>query len=584
MNGTAPAAKTKWALLCLLALAVGQGLKVWTGHPALLEGRLFDPDCYLHLERALQMIEGGLWRLPVDVRIDAPYGGVLHWTSLFDLILVAGAKGLMLFGLAARDALLWWGSAVSPLLLLAALPVLLWGLRPLVDGRLALLAVLLLLPQGQAAAAFQVGRPDHQSLLMASFLIQLGCVTAMVDGRAGLRTALVAGISQGLALWCSVEGLLFTLVTALPLTLAWVADGRPTLTLLRAYAAAALAVLTAALWFERPEGALLVAQARPSLVHALALAGGLAALLLAWPLEARLISPRARLAALAALALAALAPVSIMFPDFLRGPWGRLDPVLAEWHGEVQELQPLLPTSRVSLLLFLSQCAIPLAAATFLALHLRRCPGRERRLLTPLALMAALFFVLALIQARWAAYVQLALLVPAAMGLQALWRCRPMVRTPTAAAILSLHLIASHTASAATTASGGNACNWPDAIRLLAAEAGNGRIVLTDLYAGPEILWRTSYRVVAGPYELPEAMRDTRTFMRGDAGDARAVLERRGIDQVLLCRSNADITGALAAALRGREAVTPVGFAPLPAPEGFARYGLQPGHSLGQKP
>ncbi|MGE5478337.1 MAG: hypothetical protein ACM3Q1_16910 [Bacteroidales bacterium] len=584
MTGTAPAATTKWALLCLLVLAGGQGLKVWGGHPALLEGGLFDPDCYLHLQRALQMIEGGLWRLPVDVRIDAPYGGVLHWTSLFDLILVAGAKVMMLFGLTARDALLWWGGAVSPLLLLAALPVLWWGLRPLVDGRLALLAALLLLPQGQAAAAFQVGRPDHQSLLMASFLIQLGCVTAMVDGRAGLRAAVLAGISQGLALWCSVEGLLFTLVMALPLTLAWVADGRPTLRLLRAYAAAALAVLAAALWFEQPEGALLVAQARPSLVHAVALAGGLAALLLAWPLEARLASPRARAAALAVLALAALAPASVVFPDFLRGPWGRLDPVLAEWHGEVQELQPLLPTSRQSLLLFLSQCAIPLAAATFLIPHLRRCPTPERRRLTPLALMAALFFVLALIQARWAAYVQLALLIPAAMAVRALWRCRPVVRTPATAAILSLQLIASHAASAAVTTHDSPTCNWTDAARMLAAEPGDGRIVLTDLYAGPEILWRTSYRVVAGPYELAAAIRDTRAFMRGDAAEAHAVLERRGIDQVLLCRSDGEITGALAAALRGHEAETPAGFAPLPAPEGFARYAVQPDRSLGQKP
>lgn len=575
MNRTATAAALKWAALCLLAVVASQGLKVWTGHPALLDGQLFDPDCYLHLERALQMIEGGLWRLPLDPRIDAPQGGVLHWTSLFDLILVAGAKTLALFGLPVRDALTWWGSAVSPLLLLASLPVLLWGLRPLVDGRLALLAVVLLMLQGQAAGAFLVGRPDHQSLLMACFLVQLGCAAAVVDGRAGMRAAVVAGITQGLALWCSVEGLLFVAVFSLPLALAWAADGRPVLNLLRGYAAAALVVLLAALWLEQPAGPLLVAHARPSLVHALALAGGLAALLLIWPLEGRLSSPRARLAALAVLTVLAVLPVAVVFPDFLRGPWGHLDPVLAEWHRDVEELQPLLPTSRLGALRFLSQFVLPLTAAGFLALRLRHCPPREKWLLTPLVLAAALFFILALIQGRWAAYVQLALLVPAALALRMLWRCRPMVRTPAMTALLSLQIIAGTTASAAPqTAGGGAACDWTAAARQLGTEPGNGRIVLTDLYAGPEILWRSGYRVVAGPYELADAIRDTLTFMRGDAFAATSVLHRRHIDEVLLCRTDTDASGELAAALR--QGAAPAGYLPLPAPPGFARYQVEP--------
>lgn len=563
----------KQTLLCLLILVNAQWIQVMAGRAPVLDGRLFDPDCYMHLQRALQMIEGGLWRLPLDPRVDAPFGGVMHWTSLFDLLLVLGGKALALFGLPVRDALFWWGSVVSPLLLVPALPVLHWGFRPLLGARMLPLMLFLLLLQGQSGAAFQLGRPDHQSLLMACFLIQLGAAAAMVDGRGGARAALLSGLAQGLALWCSVEGLLFVLVTAVPLALAWALDGRPTLRLLRFYAAAALAVILAALWYERPEGALLVAQARLSLVHALALGGAVAALVLAWPAESRVHSRPARLGLLAGMTVLAVVPVAALFPDFLGGPWGKLDPALSRWHQDVQELQPLLPTSPHSLLSFLSQFAIPLAATPLLLMRLRRGDRREVWLLVPLAVTVALFWGLALLQGRWVAYVQMALLVPAALTIRLLCAQSLRLRTPAFAAVIAVQIGASaalQSARAANTAE--LACAWPQAMAMLAAEPGNGRVVLTDLYAGPEILWRSTYRVVAGPYELADAIRDTFAFMRGNADAANDVLRRRAIDQVLLCRNDHDADGALATALR--QQTPPAGFTPLPAPDSFVRYAV----------
>lgn len=561
----------KQALLCLLILVNAQWVMILGGRAPVLDGRLFDPDCYMHLQRALQMMEGGLWRLPQDWRVDAPFGGVMHWTSLFDLLLVLGGKALALTGMPARDALFWWGNLISPLLLVPALPVLNWGFRPLLGDRLLPLALLLLLLQGQSSAAFQLGRPDHQSLLMACFLVQLGCAAAMIDCRGDARAALVSGLAQGVALWCSVEGLLFVVVTAVPLAMAWVQDGRPTLRLLRLYAFAALAVVLLALAYERPDGALAVTQARLSQVHALALAGGLGALLLAWPLEKRLQSPRGRLALLAAVAAFALAPVATFFPDFLRGPWGRLDPALSHWHGEVRELQPLLPTSWPRLLLFLSQFAIPLAALPLLLMRLWRGDRREIRLLLPLAICVALFWALALMQGRWVAYVQLALLVPGALTVRWLWTQHQRLRVPAFAAVLALQIGATALLRSAQAAgTDAPACDWSAAARMLAGEPGGGTIVMTDLYAGPEILWRSQYRVVAGPYELAAAIRDTFTFMQGDPAAATAVLERRGIGQILLCRGDRSADGPLATALRGPS--PPAGFAPLPAPDGFVRY------------
>ena len=54
-------------------------------------------------------------------RINAPFGYAIHWTSLFDGLLAAGAWPLTWMGFDACDALYIWGSAISPLLLMCFL-------------------------------------------------------------------------------------------------------------------------------------------------------------------------------------------------------------------------------------------------------------------------------------------------------------------------------------------------------------------------------------------------------------------------------------------------------------------------------
>lgn len=556
---------SKLAALTVAIVTLGQGVAVLSGRAPLLDGRLLDPDCYMHLQRARQMLVDGVCRLPVDGRIDAPYGGVLHWTSLFDLLLAGGAAVLLPLGLSPDRALWLWGSLSGPLLLLAALPVLAWGFRPVLPRLgLPLLAVLVLV-QGQLSGAFLIGRPDHQNLLLAAFLVHLGCLAALLRGRSGKTTALAAGLIGGLALWCSVEGLLMLALTAATLALAWARGWTPGLLLLRRYAAAALAVLSLALLHERPEGSLLVSMARPSLVHWLALAGGVLSLVLAAPLEQRCHGLRPRLLLLITAATLALAPVSLLFPDFLRGPWGRLDGGLSLWHDEVEELKPLWPNSMPRLLSCAAQFLLPLAALP-VVLRLRR-----RRAFMALVLAIPLFLVLALFQARWASYVQAAVLVPEAVAALWLWRRRPRLRTPLLAFLLLAQnsaAVLAQTLAAPRTA----ACDISTAARFLASERLGGAIVLADLYAGPEILWRSDARVIGGPYELAAAHRDTARLLHGDDTTARLVLIRRSVSQILLCRDDAKADGALATALRqGR---SPPGLTPLWAPPGFTRHAV----------
>jgi hypothetical protein len=86
-------------------------------------------------------------------------------------------------------------------------------------------------------------------------------------------------------------------------------------------------------------------------------------------------------------------------------------------------------------------------------------------------------------------------------------------------------------------------CNWSAAATALghrfppATQAG---VLLTELWYGPEILWRSGFDVVGGPYEIASAIADTRRFEQGKAEQARAVLTERRVGYVLTCGARPD--------------------------------------------
>ena len=96
-------------------------------------------------------------------------------------------------------------------------------------------------------------------------------------------------------------------------------------------------------------------------------------------------------------------------------------------------------------------------------------------------------------------------------------------------------------------------------------------IILTSLWRGPEILWRTSLRVIGGPYEIAPALSDTMSFEKGDEWNARQIIEKRSVNFVLVC--DAEHTGDFVDRLRRGSApgwLQPVGLPGSPA--GFRLY------------
>ena len=58
---------------------------------------------------------------------------------------------------------------------------------------------------------------------------------------------------------------------------------------------------------------------------------------------------------------------------------------------------------------------------------------------------------------------------------------------------------------------------------------------MTELWYGPEVLWRTGFDVIGAPYEIGPALEDTARFEHGSPAAAREILTQRHVVYVLSC-------------------------------------------------
>ncbi|HEX3066087.1 MAG TPA: hypothetical protein VHQ39_11430, partial [Dongiaceae bacterium] len=86
---------------------------------------------------------------------------------------------------------------------------------------------------------------------------------------------------------------------------------------------------------------------------------------------------------------------------------------------------------------------------------------------------------------------------------------------------------------------GSSDCRLADIAPVLNDPAGLGaqqRMILAAVHSGPEILYRTSHAVLATPmFRNPGIMDAYHILAAGDNASAKAILDRRRIDLILLC-------------------------------------------------
>ena len=147
----------------LLLLLVVHAMLLWNDPAPLVRGALRGTDGYMRLVRVEALWQEGDWYNTVLRRSNTPYGERQHWTRPLDVLLIAGAAPLEPL-LGRRQALYWWGVAISPLLHVLTLLAFVWALWPLLGAGTAY-GALLFVPQPAMLAYYAAGRPDHHGLI-----------------------------------------------------------------------------------------------------------------------------------------------------------------------------------------------------------------------------------------------------------------------------------------------------------------------------------------------------------------------------------------------------------------------------------
>jgi hypothetical protein len=527
----------------------------------LADGSLADPDSWTRTLRVLALHEGAGWRDTMLGTLSAPEGLSLHWTRPLDLMILVPAQIAMLFGVEARQAILWSAAWICPAQHLPALVAGVWAAKAIWPGMPAWFAAVLLLGNGAALAYSIPGRADHHTLILLAALLTLGAGMRAAANPDRAAQAWLAGLAGGFGIWISPEALLVVAPLLAGLGLAWLIawDGsRHALQGARAGAGLAL-MLAVAIVTERPVSDwLLDEQDRVSVQH-LAIAGAaMVTFLLAAPLGR--FPVWVRLPAGALLAAAAGAALFWQWPDMLRASLSAADAgAAALLLPTVNEMQPL----RFGTLAGLSDSVVWVGTAPLALLALliglefegwRRNGRWAAALLLLLSLIAAL--VATLLARRFALDLAAAASIAAAGLLPLLGRLlmgasRVVALGVFAALLLGLPVLAS-LATAPTEAETvvERACPVAPLAAFLTANppAQSGSVMLADnINLGPELAWRTPYRQTGAPYHRGgAALLDTRAVLAAtEDSEALAVLARRSVRLLLLCPGSPQLGGAL---------------------------------------
>jgi hypothetical protein len=525
-------------------------------------GSLADSDCYMRLVRVGELYRRGRWYDATVDRANVPYGEVLHWTRPLDALLLGGAA-IATLATDFETGLFLGAVILSPALLAATLLGLIWSSRPLLSKSGPFLAALLIPGSLAVLSYYCPGRPDHHGLLLLLFVLFGGFVLRQIEQPLSIATCLGGGAIGAMSLWLSVEAEVMIGVSVLVLALLWVIRDGDFLAKNLDFHLSLFALTCVALVLERPWSNWFAAEFdRISIVHCcllglIALSWGMLSLL-----DRRLDLLRRRAGRLVALVLAAAASAGIiwsLFPGFYRGPLANVDPrALSLWLRHNAELQPLLSRGDVS--------AVPVIGALVLCVPflVAWTVRRDRRAMWAYVSALLLAFVLlSFREKRWTAYAQTVLVLPIAQLVvhARTWmdtRFRGGVKTllkslvaPTCFVLLAFSGVPG---TAPASQRGTDTAGGQEDISLVgicehlensALWRNQCRRIVTHIYWGSEILYRTRHAVVGTGYHRDaNGILDTYAILTAEKDeDAFHLIQARGIDTILLLRRPDSVEG-----------------------------------------
>jgi len=498
---------------------------------------LGDTDDNMRIMQVRGLLSGQDWYDLRQHRLNPPFGADIHWSRLVDLPIAGIKLALAPFvgGPTAEKAAV----ALAPLLpMAAAMAAVAVTARRLIAPWAFGLAIVILLCGHSVRGQWVPLRIDHHGWQLALLAV---AVASLADPKRA-RGGAVLGIATALSLVIGLEMLLYLALVGGIAVLMWVrdpAEGRRLATYGASLAGgAALGFLLFASHANRAP----VCDALSPVWLSVVAAGGALAVAMAllgprpWPL-------RLGLAAAAGAALAA--GFVLAWPHCLGRLEGASPELVRLWLGNVREARPLYMHGYSTAI---SVAALPVAGLVGYAVMLWRHRRDEAKLVAWAATAApALVAVLLLLwQSRAGPAAQL-LAVPGATALVWLTVLSRFMAVRVAGSV-ALFLLASGLLpqqivryfppkprpGMGVVNKANNLCPTLWALKPV-AQVPRGQ-VLTFVDLGPRLITLTHHDAVAGPYhrngrDIIDVMR---TF-RGTAEAARATIERRRIDYVLIC-------------------------------------------------
>ena len=568
-----------WRLHILLFWAVAAALLLYNKWNYVGWFALGDTDDNLRMSQVRALLAGQDWYDLRQYRLDPPHGASVHWSRIVDLPIAAIMLLMRLFvsGAAAEKIAV----AAAPMLpMLVAMGTTALAARRLVAPQAFALAVALLLCAHSARGMWSPLRIDHHGWQLALLSLAMLALTDPKRARGGA----VLGLATAASLSIGLELMLYLAAAGAAAALMWIRDEKQGRRLLTYGATLAGGCALGYLLFASNDNRAPLCDAlTPVWLSAMLGAGAVAVLLPLLGMRRWAI----RLAASAAAGLVLAGAFALAWPHCL----GRLEGVSPElqamWLDNVREARPIYTHSRGTMA---SALPLPIAGLVGYGLMLWRL-RRDEAAFTPWAAISALALLpvaLLLWQTRAAAAAQL-LAVPGATAL--LWMAvrwgmqfRNMVVQ--AAFIAGAFVIVSGTALQSLV----NLTREPPSRRMQAINRANGKcptlsalkpvakqprgLVLTFVDLGPRLITVTHHHALAGPYHRnQQAILDVMRSFRGSFDQARAIIERRGVDYVLICPNLSESTIYRAAAPNGFYARLAAGqvpdwLAPVALPEG----------------
>ncbi|MDB5722053.1 MAG: AcrB/AcrD/AcrF family protein [Alphaproteobacteria bacterium] len=564
-----------WVVLFWLAAAILMTIGHWRGIQAFA---LPDTDDNMRIMQVRAWLDGQGWFDLRQYRLNPPDGANIHWSRLVDLPIAGIKLALMpLIGGAGAEKV---AVTLAPLLPMAvAMLAMGFATRRLIAPLAFGLAIAILLCAPSTLAMWTPLRIDHHGWQLALLAWSVAALTDPKPARGGL----VLGVSTALSLTIGLEMLLYLAVAGTCVALMWVRDSSEARRL-AAYGAslAGGCSLGFVLFASYANRAPVCDALSPVWLSAMIGAGAVAVLLSVVPAA----SWKARLLFAAAGGAVVAGGFAWAWPGCL-GPLEHASPELKSlWLDNVREARPLylhgLETSIVV-------AALPVAGLIGYAVML----WRERRDPDRLALWAAtaapalLAALLLLWQSRAGPAAQL-LAVPGATALG--WAIIPRIHSSklmlvrvlgTVAAFLLVSgilprqaatLIPQKNKPVMKVVNRANAL-CPSLFAMRPVALVRKGLVLTSVDLGPRLITVTHHDAVAGPYHRNgQDIIDVMRAFRGSADEAKAIVDRRHIDYVLVCPALSETTVYASAAPKGfyvqiNRGQLPAWLAPVPLPD-----------------